>query len=119
MVSGKPGAVQFDYFGNDHLRNDPALCTDGCNNARRLKTLEGRTTAQFICKEWQAAPNPFIQEHCQVKPYNILASNEISMPWHKYTLELDAVLDLNLGQGQRIQLLPVEVVANAGLVTYR
>jgi transposase InsO family protein len=42
------------------------LFLDAYNHARRLKTLKGRTPAQFIWKEWQSKPELFHEEPCHL-----------------------------------------------------
>ena len=57
---------RYHYDDHDQLRNHLALFIDAYNNGRRLKTLKGLTPAQFIWKEWQAAPETFIREPCRL-----------------------------------------------------
>ena len=56
------------YFYEDHdqLRRHLDLFVDTYNHARRLKTLNGLTPAQFTWKKWQEKPELFYEEPCHL-----------------------------------------------------
>jgi hypothetical protein len=50
----------YPYPSHDHLREHLAAFLNAYNFAKRLKTLAGLTSYQFICAGWQKEPERFI-----------------------------------------------------------
>ena len=65
---------RYHYDDHEQLRRHLDLFIDAYNHARILKTLKGRTPTQFAWKEWQARPDLFYEEPCNltVGPYKML-----------------------------------------------
>ena len=51
---------RFHYDDHDQLRRHLQDFIDADNFGRRLKTLKGLTSYEFICKRWTAEPDRFI-----------------------------------------------------------
>jgi hypothetical protein len=51
---------RFHYETHDQLRIHLADFLAACNFARRLKTLNGLTPYEYICKIWTSEPHRFI-----------------------------------------------------------
>lgn len=52
---------RFHYDDHDQLRRHLADFVAAYNFGRRLKTLKGLTTYEFICKAWASQPERFRQ----------------------------------------------------------
>ena len=57
---------RYDYESHDQLRQHLAAYLDAYNFAKRLKTLNGLTHFEFICKVWASEPNRFKHEPIQL-----------------------------------------------------
>ena len=51
---------RYHYDSHDQLRGHLADFLDAYNDARRLKTLNGLTPYEYICKVWTSEPDRFI-----------------------------------------------------------
>ena len=56
---------RYHYDNHDQLRTHLGDFTAACNFARRLKTLNGLTPYQYICKIWTSEPDRFIIDPVQ------------------------------------------------------
>jgi hypothetical protein len=50
---------RYHYDTRDHLRGHLSQFVAAYNHARRLKTLQGLTPHEFICRTWQNEPKRF------------------------------------------------------------
>ncbi len=50
---------RFHYDSHDRLRGHLDACVSAYNFARRLKTLQGLTPYEYICKVWTWEPQRF------------------------------------------------------------
>ena len=57
---------RYYYDGHDQLRRHLAAFLDADNFAKRLKTLNGLTPFESICKAWTNEPNRFKHEPIQL-----------------------------------------------------
>ena len=54
---------RYHYGTHQHLELHLQAFLDAYNFARRLKTLNGLTPYEAICKAWSAEPHRFIRTH--------------------------------------------------------
>jgi hypothetical protein len=59
---------RFHYEDHDQLRRHLTNFVSAYNFGRRLKTLEGLTPYEFICKRWSSEPHRFISDPLQQMP---------------------------------------------------
>lgn len=55
----KKATVRRYHYRTRQLEDHLAAFLDGCNFAKRLKTLRGLTPYEAICKAWAETPNRF------------------------------------------------------------
>ena len=59
---------RYFYATHDQLRTQLQNFVDACNFARRLKTLNGLTPYEFVCKRWTIEPERFRMNPLQQMP---------------------------------------------------
>ena len=59
---------RFHYDSHDQLRTHLADVLAACNFARRLKTLNGLTPCEYICRIWTSEPERFIPDPIHQMP---------------------------------------------------
>ena len=68
----KEATVQrYHYGSHEELRAHLAAFLLAYNHAKRLKSLKGLTPHEFVCREWQRAPDRFVRDpvHETLGPY--------------------------------------------------
>lgn len=63
---------RYHYGSHEQLREHLSAFLLAYNYAKRLKTLRGLTPYEFVCREWQRAPDRFHRDPTQdtLGPYN-------------------------------------------------
>jgi transposase InsO family protein len=59
---------RYHYGSHDELRRHLQLFIDAYNYGRRLKTLRGLTSYEFICKSWTEQPSRFTSDPTHLTP---------------------------------------------------
>jgi hypothetical protein len=97
---------RFYYETHDQLREHLANLVVAYNFARRLKTIQGLTPNEFICKCWRKEPQPFLSNSGTKYLASLLLSQEIyersGMVGHdQVDAEIDELAPFCMQYGQR------------------